>query len=111
MAERTFESEKNRLIKEGADPNLFDVFIIQKLLTKLIQDPWYGSNDSNGNPEIVHVNPDNTGTFNIRTQNIDGYTMSRFQSGDIIIQKIEITHHKRVIDYDTEISYGKRKIP
>lgn len=108
MAERTFESEKERLIEEGADSLLFDIDIIKKLFVGLINNPVYGTVNEVGEAEITHADPE-TGTFDLRTRNINGHTMLRFADGNIQLRKVEITHHKRVIDLITDKPYSKRR--
>ena len=109
MANRTFELEKDRLINEGADPKLFDYFIVEKLLTELIRNPRYGKKvNGDSEAELIRVKED--GTFNIETPHINGHAMTRYENGDIELYKVEVTAHENRVGEEAQVKYKKRNI-
>lgn len=84
---RTLPKEIERLVVENADTKILQSETVQFLMEELLANELYGEPNSAGEPDLIHVKPD--GTFDLKTEGVNGFTMERLPSGNILLLKTE----------------------
>ena len=84
---RTLQEEKERLLKNGADPKILEYETVNILLLDLIRNARYGEKAPSGALEEIEVNDD--GTFDLRTETINGYVMEKTPMGNLQLTFVE----------------------
>ena len=102
---RTLPKEIERLVVENADTKILQSETVQFLMEELLANELYGEPNSAGEPDIVHVKDD--GTFNLKTENINGYDMKRLSNGNVVLRKTDYIQ-KEIQVYSDSVRFHKK---